>query len=71
MSTGKKALKTSPKKVFLKVAEARGKFLRNKIDGKIMKSAEEIIAPPEKTEEISNGLRQVLSKWNIMKYLNY
>ena len=36
-----------------------------------MKSAEEIIAPPEKTEEISNGLRQVLSKWNIMKYLNY
>ena len=35
------------------------------------RNVEELIAPPEKREEILNKLRQVLKKWNTVKYLTY
>ena len=70
LDTGLDALKTASKKVVHKAAEGTGEFIGNKIaDAKIAKSndkivktkpVEEIIIPPEKTEEILNELRQVL-----------
>ena len=35
------------------------------------RTVEEMIIPPEKREEMLNELRQVLWKWNTIKYLNY
>ena len=68
--TGLDALKTATKKVAHKAAEAKGKFIGNKIGDKIVKpkpapdvnsrNDEEIIIPLEKIEEILNELRQVL-----------
>ena len=76
MDTGIDAVKIASKKVVLKA----GEFLGNKVadpvttssDNKIKKQepVEEIIIPLEKREEISNKLRNVLWKWNKMKYLN-
>ena len=64
------ALKTATQNVVDKADEAAGEFVGNKIADKIMKtkyvidenarSAEKIIIPPEKIEEILNELRQVL-----------
>ena len=64
------ALKTAPKKVVHKIAEATGEFIGNKITDKIMepnpvpeensRNFEEMIIPPEKREELLNELRQVL-----------
>ena len=34
------------------------------------KLVEELVIPPGKREEILNELRQVLQKWNIIKYLS-
>ena len=69
------------KKVIHKIAGATGEFLGNKIadavtksyDDKILKRkpVEEIIIPPEKREEILNELREVLEKWNSIKYISY
>ena len=77
--TGLDPLKTVPKKVVHKAAEATGNFTGNKIADKIDKpklvsgkksiDAEEIIIPPEKREEILNELRQVLQKWNTTKLI--
>ena len=83
--TGLDALKTASKKVFHKAAEGTGEVIGNKIadavtksnDDKIVNSdensrnVEEIIITPEKTEKILNKLRQVLSKWNTIKYISY
>ena len=79
--TGLDALKTASKNVVHKAAEATGDFIGNKIADKIVKlkllsdknsiDVEEIIIPPEKREEILNELRQVLQKWNTIKYLSY
>ena len=35
------------------------------------RNVEEVIIPPEKREEMLNEFRQVLEKWNTMKYLSY
>ena len=35
------------------------------------RNVEEIIIPQEKREGISNELRQILKKWNSIKYLSY
>ena len=70
MNTGLDALRTDSKKVVHKAAQATDRFIGNKIADKIAKSkhvidenprnVEEIIIPPEKTEEILNELRQTL-----------
>ena len=64
------ALKTASEKIVHKAAETAGKFTGNKITDKVVKpkhvidgnsrNVEETIIPPEKREEISNELRQVL-----------
>ena len=68
----------SLKTPFKKVVHKTGGFLEsifpdtvtNSYDDKIVKTkpVEEIIIQPEKTEKILNELRQVLQKWNIIKY---
>ena len=70
MNTGLDALRTDSKKVVHKAAQATDRFIGNKIADKIAKpkhvtdenprNVEEIIIPPEKTEEILNELRQAL-----------
>ena len=70
MNTGLDALRTDSKKVVHKAAQATDQFRGNKIADKIAKpkhvidenprNVEEIIIPPEKTEEILNELRQAL-----------
>ena len=79
--TGLDFLKTSSKKVAHKSAEETDEFIENKISDKIVKpkpvpdensrNVEKLIIPPEKGEKILNELRQVLQKWNIIRYLNY
>ena len=74
------ALKTASKNIVHKAAEATVEFIEKMTD-KIVKpkyvinensrNVEELIAPPEKREEILNKLRQVLKKWNTVKYLTY
>ena len=66
MDTGVDALKTAS----IKVISKAGEFIGNKIGDKILKPVEEIIIQPEKREEILNELKQVLQKWNIIKYQN-
>ena len=68
---------TASKKLFNGASE----FLRNKIadvvtnlfDDKIVKTSpvEEIIMSPEKKRKSIKQIKQVLSKWNTAKYLNY
>ena len=80
LKQGQKLLKAATKKVAHKAAEATGKFIGNKIANKIEKpkllpdensrNVEEVIIPPEKREKILNELRQVLYKWNTIKYLS-
>ena len=75
--TGIGSLKTASKKVIHKAAEGTAEFIGNKIADKIVKpeanstNAEETVIPTEKREEILNELRQVLSRWNTIKDLNY
>ena len=85
LNTGLDALKTASKKVVHETAATTGEFIANKIadtvaklnDNKIVKTdensrnVEEIIILPEKREEMLNKLRQVLYKWNTIKYLSY
>ena len=57
--------KSCYKKVADKAAEATREFIGNKITNKIAKSkpvpdVEEIVIPPQKREEVSNELRQLL-----------
>ena len=71
------SLITASKKLLYRARE----FLRNKIpdvvtnlyDDKIVKTspAEEIIIPPEKKRKNIKRIKQVLSKWNTIKYLDY
>ena len=75
-----KCFKNCNQKVAHKAAEATGKFIGNKIANKIEKpkllpdensrNVEEVIIPPEQREKILNELRQVLYKWNTIKYLS-
>ena len=66
LDTGLDTLKTPSEKVLYKSAEVTGEFIGNKIvKPKLViddnsRSAEEIIIPPEKREEILSELRQVL-----------
>ena len=81
MDAGLDALETVSKKVVEKAAEATGEFVWNKIADKIVKikhvidensrNIAEIIVPPEKREEILSESRQLLSKWNSIKYQSY
>ena len=85
LDKGLDALKTASTKIIHKATKATGEFLGNKIadvvtksnDNKIVKpdenprNVEEIIIPPAKREEILHELRQVLCKWNTIKYLSY
>ena len=58
-----------------------GKFITNKIADAVTKSnndkiekqepVDEITIALEKRDEILKRLRKVLSKWNIIRYLNY
>ena len=66
MNSGVDALKTASKKVIHKA----GEFIGNKIGDKVLKPVDEIIIQPEKREEILNELKQVLQKWDIIKYQN-
>ena len=68
--TAPDAAKSAFKKVVYKTAEGTGELTGNKIADKIVKlkpvldanlrNVEEIVIPPEKTQEILNELRQVL-----------
>ena len=75
--TGLDALNSASKKVVHKAAEAAGKYIGKNIAAKIVKAdenlrnVEEIIIPPEKSGETFDKLRQVLQKWNTVKYLNH
>ena len=79
------SLKTSSKNVVHKTAELLGNKTPDVVtkskDDKIVntkgvivensRNVEEIIIPQEKREGISNELRQILKKWNSIKYLSY
>ena len=41
------------------------------VHDKNSRNFEEIVISPEKSQEILNKLRQVLSKWKTRKYLDY
>ena len=75
--TGLDALNSASKKVVGKAAEAADKYIGKNIADKIVKAeensrnVEEIIILPEKSGETLDTLRQVLQKWNTVKYLNY
>ena len=85
LDKGLDALKTTSTKIFHKATKATDEFLGNKItdvvtksnDNKIVKpdenprNFEEIIITPAKREAILHELRQVLYKWNTIKYLSY
>ena len=76
------ALKTDFKKVAHKAAEATGEFIANKIADKFVKlklvpdvnsrNVEEIVIPPEKSEEILIELRKLLKMehYKISRILN-
>ena len=79
------SLKTSSKNVVHKTAELLGnktpdvvtkskddKIVNTKgVIGENSRNVEEIIISQEKREGISNELRQILKKWNSIKYLSY
>ena len=73
LDTRRYSLKTASKKVVHKA----GEFLRNKIADTVTKSSDDKIVKQEPVEETKkerknlNELRQVLKKWNLIKYLNY
>ena len=81
LDTGLDTSKPGSKNLVQKEAEATGGLLVNKIADAVTKShndkivktkpAGEIFIPPEKREEMLNKLRQVLYKWNAIRYLNY
>ena len=68
-----------------KVVQETVEFLGNKIVDAVTKSNDDktvkpdknsrnvewIVIPPEKGDEILNKLRQLLQKWNTIKYLSY
>ena len=61
------SLKSVSSKVVHKTSESSG----NKIANVVTNLYEEIIILPEKREEILKELRQLLLKWNTIKYLSY
>ena len=61
------SLKSVSSKVVYKTSESLG----NKIANVVTNLYEEIIILPEKREEILKELRQLLLKWNTIKYLSY
>ena len=79
------SLKTASKNVVRKTAELLGNKTPDVVtkskDDKIVntkgvivensRNVEEIIIPQEKREGISNELRQILKKWDSIKYLSY
>ena len=79
------SLKTASKNVVRKTAELLGnktpdvvtkskddKIVNTKgVIGENSRNVEEIIISQEKREGISNELRQILKKWNSIKYLSY
>ena len=79
------SLKTSSKNVVHKTAELLGnktpdvvtkskddKIVNTKgVIGENSRNVEEIIISQEKREGISNELRQILKKWDSIKYLSY
>ena len=81
LDAGLDALKTASKKVVNKTVERTCKFLGKKVAEKIVKTKhlidenprniEEIIILSEKRKEILNESRQVLEKWNTIKYLSH
>ena len=79
--TKKKQLLDTGQDAFKKAIHKAGESMGNKIadavtksnDDKIVKQepVEEIIIPPEKSDEIMNKFRKVLRKWNTIKYVSY
>ena len=79
------SLKTASKNVVRKTAELLGnktpdvvtkskddKIVNTKgVIGENSRNVEEIIISQEKREGISNELRQILKKWDSIKYLSY
>ena len=61
----------SLKSVSSKVVHKTSESLGNKIANVVTNLYEEIIILPEKREEILKELRQLLLKWNAIKYLSY
>ena len=61
----------SLKSVSSKVVQKTSESLGNKIANVVTNLYEEIIILPEKREEILKELRQLLLKWNTIKYLSY
>ena len=61
----------SLKSVSSKVVHKTSESLGNKIANVVTNLYEEIIILPEKREEILKELRQLLLKWNTIKYLSY
>ena len=61
----------SLKSVSSKVVHKTSESLGNKIANVVTNLYEEIIILPEKSEEILKELRQLLLKWNTIKYLSY
>ena len=61
----------SLKSVSSKVVHKTSESLGNKIANVVTNLYEEIIVLPEKREEILKELRQLLLKWNTIKYLSY
>ena len=77
LDTGLDCIKTASKKVVHKTGESLGNKMSEVVtkskENKILKqeTVEEIIIQRQKREEILNELRQVLYKWNTIKYLSY
>ena len=61
----------SLKSVSSKVVHKTSESLGNKIANVVTNLYEEMIILPEKREEILKELRQLLLKWNTIKYLSY
>ena len=61
----------SLKSVSSKVVHKTSESLGNKIANVVTNLYEEIIILPEKREEILTELRQLLLRWNTIKYLSY
>ena len=61
----------SLKSVSSKAVHKASESLGNKIANVVTNLYEEIIILPEKREEILKELRQLLLKWNTIKYLSY
>ena len=76
LDTGLDVVKTASKKVTHKAGEFLGNknaVLTKPNNDKNVKQepVEEIIIPPEKSDEIMNKLRKVLRKWSTIKYVSY